>query len=78
MSSVEVLLYPDVDRWLTKVEQYDLDVFGEVLALIDALQSMGLNSAIRSHIQQSLQNSICMLYDEHRQAQRPLMQTGLR
>lgn len=41
MSSVEVLLYPDVDRWLTKVEQYDLDVFGEVLALIDALQSMG-------------------------------------
>lgn len=38
---MEVLLHPDLDRWLTKVEQYDLDVFAEVLALIDALQSLG-------------------------------------
>ena len=38
---MEVVLYPDVDRWLTRVEHFDLDVFAEILALIEALQSFG-------------------------------------
>ena len=38
---VEVVLYPAVDAWLTKVEVIDLDVYAEILALIDAIQQFG-------------------------------------
>lgn len=38
---MEVVLYPDVDRWLTRVEQFDLDVYAEIVALIDALGTYG-------------------------------------
>ena len=38
---MEVVLYPDVDRWLTRVAQFDLDVYAEIVALIDALQTYG-------------------------------------
>jgi hypothetical protein len=40
---VEVELYPDVDRWLIEVEQFDLDVYAEIVALIDAVQRFGRN-----------------------------------
>ena len=38
---MKVELYPDVHRWLTRVEEFDLDVYAEIIALIDALQSFG-------------------------------------
>ena len=38
---MQVVVYPDVDRWLNRVAQFDLDVYAEIIALIDALQSYG-------------------------------------
>ena len=38
---VEVVLYPAVGVWLTKVEEIDLDIYAEILALIDAIQRFG-------------------------------------
>jgi hypothetical protein len=32
-----------VDGWLSEVEEFDVDVYGEVLALISALQTYGTN-----------------------------------
>lgn len=38
---MEVVLYPGVNNWLTSLEQYNLDIYAEILALIDAVQSFG-------------------------------------
>jgi hypothetical protein len=41
MSFMEVELYPDVDLWLAQVQLFDVDVYVEVVALIDAVRSLG-------------------------------------
>jgi hypothetical protein len=43
MYIMEVEIYPDVDRWLNQVKQFDLDIYAEIVALIDAVQSLGRN-----------------------------------
>ena len=38
---MEVVFYPNVDSWLATVEALDFDIYAEILALIDAVQTFG-------------------------------------